>query len=62
MPRTSKEAKSQENREHKVADLEKKVRDLVSNFFTQMIPKKCCNYPKGFTMHLCRRNGKQYRP
>lgn len=26
--RTSKEAKSQENREHKVADLEKKVRDL----------------------------------
>ena len=30
MPRTSKEAKSQENREHKIADLEKRVRDLVS--------------------------------
>lgn len=28
VPRTSKEAKSQENREHKIADLERRVRDL----------------------------------
>ena len=41
MARTSKEAKSQENREHKVADLEKKVRDLVSysyNYHENSLP------------------------
>ena len=31
--RTSKEAKTQENREHKIAELEKKIRDMVRIHF-----------------------------